>query len=308
MPEPKLFQLINKTPLQQVYEDLTKQGALAKKLNAHRDLDTTHDFDYWEAKDSVINDWSAFNAIERRVMENRAKYSSFVGDKSFDYENMSMADIAYYEDFLGGILKKIGHAATSVAHGVRSVATDAAHGVRDVAQDAAHATRTGVTDVAHVDRAVLTDTGHIARSAALDVAHDARAVGKAAAPYWKVILTAALVATLAATGVGIPLALAIGGAALSGLDSIQPKTPYLTPEAGDGGGGDGGDDGDGAGDDDSGEPTDQSQSIAAQQQAQADQQAQAAAIAAASHKKKLILIAAGVVAAIIVIWWIRRKK
>jgi len=318
MPEPKLLSVINKTHTQKVYEELTAQGALAKKLNARRDIDTTHDFPFWEAKDSVINDWSAFNALHNQVLTNRAKHgiSSFVGDKNFDYDNMSSADIQYYEDFLGGIFKKIGHAVgkvgTDIGHGARSVALATAHGVRDVAVGAAHDVRDVQGDMNKEVLKLHSEEDKQIDKILKDVGHGVETGLKAAEPYWKVIATAVVVAALCYTGVGIPIALAIGSATLTGLDSIKAPTPYLAPQAGDGGGeggaDDSGDGGDDSGDGTSDQPNDQSQRIQQQQaQAQAEADAQAAQQAHAL-KKKVIYISLAVVAVIGIVWWYKKHK
>jgi len=321
---PPLLKVINKSPVQTAYEELTAQGALAKTLNGKHDINTTQDFPFWEAKDSVINDysaftdlkngnWSRYNGINQRVLINRREKASFLGDKNFDYDNMSTADIAYYEDFLGFIKKAV----NSVGHAVRSVAVGAAHGVRDVTVGAAHDVRNVAVDATHDVRNTATDVGkeavklHNAQDKEIDkvlkgVGHGVEGGLKAVEPYWKVIATAAIVAGLAMTGVGIPLALSIGAAALTGLDSIKPAIPYLSPLAGDGGGGDSGDDGDETGEDggDDQQPTDQSQSLQQQQeQAEAD-----AAQAAEARKKKIIYIAIAVIAVIGIVWWYKKHK
>jgi len=199
MSEPKLFSQINKSPLQQIYEQ-TKQGALADKLNEQRDLNTTHDFIFWEAKDSGINDWSAFNALDRQVQANRIKYQSFLGDPGFDYDNMSAADIEFYEDFLGFIkkavqgvghavgsaAKTVAHATSSVAvgavHDVRNVAVGAAHGVRDVAVGAANDVRNVAVDAAHSGRTVADDVHKVGDKVLKDVGHGIEGGLKAAEP------------------------------------------------------------------------------------------------------------------------------
>jgi hypothetical protein len=323
---PPLLKVINKSPIQTAYEELTAQGALAKKLNARRDVNTTQDFVFWEAKDSVINDysaftdlkngnWSRYNGINQRVLTNRREKASFLGDKNFDYDNMSTADIAYYEDFLGFIKKavnSVGHAvrsvATGVAHGARSVGLDIAHGTRDVAVGAAHDIHTVQGDMNKVVLKLHSDEDKQINRIFKDVGHGVEAGLKAAEPYWKVIATAVVVVVLCYTGVGIPAALAIGSAALTGLDAIKSPTPYLAPQVGDGsGGGDGsGDVGDGGDDTGYGDQPDPNQS-----QSIADQQAQAQADAAIAHKKKLIYIGVGVVTVIAVIgivWWYKKHK
>ena len=240
-------------------------AAMVKKLNQRRDINTTHDFEYWIANDADLNDWSAFNAIHRKVLANRKFFNNFSGNKDVDFTNLSDAEIQFYSDFLGINFKKIGHAigsaatsvahvvrdgAVGVAHGARSAGLAVAHGGRAVGLAVAHTVRDGAVDVAHASRSVGLGVAHSGRSVGLAVAHTgrdigvgfahgARAVGKAVAPYWKVLASAAVVvvaAALSATGIGIPAGAALFAASFSALNAIPSGTPDLPPGFGAGGG------------------------------------------------------------------------
>lgn len=315
---------------------------VVKSLNENRDLNTTHDFDFWIARDSELNDVSAFNGIHAKVLANRSYFNNFSGDPKVDFTNLSPAEIQFYSDFLGINFKKIGHAlgsaATSVGHAARGVALTTAHAVRDVSVDVAHGARYLATGAVHGVADLGTDVGHVTRDAALDVAHAARTaeqqgikhlekqwkdtenIVKAIAPYYRTILPIlAMVALAFVPGVGWAADAAIGSALFAGLNAIPRDQPQLPADFGSGGSmGDNGEGsgfplGDGDYTDDDGNPEDNGEGLTIQDQqnmraqAQAANEQQLALEQAAAHKKKLIMWGAGIIGTIILIWFIRRK-
>ncbi|MGZ3983431.1 MAG: hypothetical protein ACXVJE_19540 [Mucilaginibacter sp.] len=353
MADQQPHQLKNLTPVGAVNQNpgtvkprrLSKAQKLARELNRNRDLNTAHDFDFIALKDTDITDDSAFNGIWAKIAENRKTYNNFSGDPAIDFTNLTPAEIQYFSDycseFLGINFKKIGHAlgsaatdvghavrggavavahvsrdfGTVVGHGARAAGLAVAHVGRDIGQDVGKVAGKGATAVGHVSRDIAVDVAHGTRAVGLATAHGARAAGKAVAPYWKVIGTAALVAVLAATGVGLPIALSIGAAALTGLDAIQPAQPELP--AGFGAGATmGGSDGGGfpsVGGDDPQTDDDTAQSDAPtphdeqEAQAQADEETAQAEADAKAHTKKLMLWGGAIVAIIVAVYLLKRK-
>jgi hypothetical protein len=291
----------------------SREQRIVNQLNADRDINTTHDFDYWIFRDEEILDTQAFTGM----VQKNSEFFQFVGNQGWDPNTIDISDVTeYYEDFLGINFKKIGKAiggaATDVAHGVRSVAVGAAHDARDLADNTADVTRDAAVDVAHAGRTAGLAAAHTERNFAVDVAHLQRAEFEAVKPYWKPILGVAAMAVLIASGVGIPAALAIGGALLTGLNQIgkTQQQPYI-PADGDGGGmPDDGSDGmpDGADLDDPGDtgegltPQEQQAAVA---QHNADLQAEAEAVA---RKKKILIYSAAIMAVVVIYWFFIRKK
>jgi hypothetical protein len=297
---------------------------IVERLNDNRDMNTTHDFQYFTLDPATAEEYSAFTNIHNKVMRARTG-SSFLGDNYFNTHELSAADIEFYDDFIGRhssflginfkkIGKAIGHAATDVGHAARSVVDDTGHAVRNVAEGAAHTVRAGADDVAHGTRTIGLGVAHGYRAAGLAVAHEQRAEFNAVKPYWKEIAAAAVIGVLAATGVGLPAAIALGGALLTGLNSIPANqdAPFVPNGAGSGAGMGEGGMADGGPDDSDDEDTGDTGAgltpgeVAARQQAEARQDGQEDAMAAG--KKKLMLYGGVVIALVVVYWFFIRKK
>ena len=77
---------------------------LAQKLNAHRDINKTHAFEFWAAYQPELNDYSAFTGFDpvmhRNILIKLNKYSNFYGESEPDFTNLTIAEQAYYSDFL----------------------------------------------------------------------------------------------------------------------------------------------------------------------------------------------------------------
>lgn len=311
---------------------------LAKKLNGSRDMNKTHAFEFWVAYQHDINNFNKFSGynpvLHRSIL---SKWNNFYGETEPNFTNLTVAETAYYSDFssfLGINLKKtfgsighafgwvgnevghagkwvgneashaagfVAHSAVDIAHDVRNVAVGAAHDVRNVTVEGAH----GLGHAVKFERNLETRLHKF-------VVKETSQVGHAVAPYWKIIATAAICTVLIMTGVGIPVALAIGSALLTGLDAIKAPVPPLEMGAGSGGG-EAGPTGDGSGFPSSGgDPSNgvseaDQQALAAQQQAAQQAQADYAA-AQAKHIKKVAIIVAISIVGVIVAYLIYRHK
>jgi hypothetical protein len=327
-------------PLTPRYDEETIQ---AMKLNAKRDLNRAHPFQFWVAYQNQINDFGDYSKPGVPIYKNyspdmhaailrkwKLSYvnsgngrlsSSFYGsDGPKDFTNWTDAEIYYYSsfsDFLGINFKKIFH---NIGHAIGSVGSDIGR--------AAKWTGLEVSDAAHwasQEHAKVGEALHIKPPSALgnEAKHfigwltteknkstgEINKVLHAVEPYWKVIATAGLVVlSIASFGIAAPLAISMGAALLTGLDQIKPPEPPLG-----GGDGIGPDSGGGAGflpdgTDDGGGTTPEQ---AAAAQAAYEQQQAAYQEAVKKHRKLVIMILGAAIAAVIisiVIWHHKKHK
>jgi hypothetical protein len=302
-------------------------------LNRDRDLNITHDFDYWIARDSELLDDSAFAGIQKKIMANRFRFNNFSGNPRIDFTNISEAERQYYSDFLGINFKKIGHAigsvGKSIGHAAAWAGNEVGHGANFLVKGAEH----GALSVAHEARHVALNVAHGARDHIekdLKMQRDrlekqVKDTGNFLKKDWRYVADAAVIAgsiVLAATGVGIPLAAALLTGGLSAINSIPYPTPQLPAGFGSGGGmsegegagfpdgmADNSQDDDGLDDpqDDTGQGLTFRDQARLQQEAADAQEQQAAADEAKARKRKMI-IGGVIIAGVIIAYWLFKKK
>ncbi|MGZ3999148.1 MAG: hypothetical protein ACXVIY_00895, partial [Mucilaginibacter sp.] len=104
---------------------------IVKNLNARRDMNVTHDFDFWVARDYELEEDTPFAGMPKKDFTNEDdaalyQYDDYTGNGNWDGSEFYMGS-ADESALFGNLFKKVGHAIGDVGKGIGHAAGSVAH-------------------------------------------------------------------------------------------------------------------------------------------------------------------------------------